>query len=221
MQTLSDNYKSTGYASSRARGTFTLEPGKRLAVIVVDCVRAYLDPQAPLYVPGRFDDALAAIKRVIQAAHDANIPVVYTQVRYQARGIDGGAWYARISKSSACFEQGSPYGKLADGIAPRSDEVIVYKQYASSFFGTSLASTLVSMGVDTTLTIGFSTSGCVRATALDALQSGFISLVVGPACGDRHASVQEANLFDLQAKYADVLDEEETFALLKSRALIA
>ncbi len=92
------------------------------------------------------------------------------------------------------------------------------KQYASAFFGTTLAPTLRSLGVDTTITLGFSTSGCVRATALDATQSGFRSLVAREACGDRDEAVHDSNLFDLDAKYADVMSETEIHELLRRSA---
>ena len=97
---------------------------------------------------------------------------------------------------------------------PRPGEVVVVKQYASAFCGTSLSATLVSLGVDTVVIGGVSTSGCVRASATDALQLGFRPMVVRQACGDRTAAVQEANLFDLDAKYADVVDEDEALAHL-------
>jgi maleamate amidohydrolase len=82
---------------------------------------------------------------------------------------------------------------------------VITKQYASAFFGTSLASLLLAQGVDCVLLAGMSTSGCVRASAVDAMQHGFIPVVVSDACGDRHAQPHDANLFDLQAKYADVM----------------
>ena len=111
-----------------------------------------------------------------------------------------------------CFVKGSPLGDFADGIAPRADETVIVKQYASAFFGTSLASTLTARGVDTVVVTGFSTSGCVRATTLDALQHGFSPFVVREACGERDARPQESNLFDLQAKYAEVIDEKRALA---------
>ena len=89
------------------------------------------------------------------------------------------------------------------------------KQYASAFFGTSLAATLHAMGVDTLLITGYSTSGCVRASALDALQHGFIPMVVREACADRHPGPHDANLFDLQAKYAEVVSETDAIAVLR------
>ena len=91
---------------------------------------------------------------------------------------------------------------------------MISKQYASSFFGTHLASTLTAMGIDTLLITGLSTSGCVRATALDACQHGFLPFVVREACGDRHPGPHEANLFDLQAKYAEVISEAQALAHL-------
>ncbi|MFC6345584.1 isochorismatase family protein, partial [Nocardioides hankookensis] len=96
--------------------------------------------------------------------------------------------------------------------------VVVTKQYASSFFGTSLAATLTAAGVDTVVVTGFSTSGCVRATALDALQHGFRPIVVADACGDREAATHDQNLFDLDAKYADVLSEQAVIDHLSGAA---
>ena len=97
-------------------------------------------------------------------------------------------------------------------VAPVDGELVITKQYASAFFGTSLASTLVARGVDTVVLVGVSTSGCIRATGVDAIQHGFIPLVVRDAVGDRTAQAHEANLFDLQAKYAEVVDERTAMA---------
>jgi nicotinamidase-related amidase len=94
---------------------------------------------------------------------------------------------------------------FASGLEPLPDETVITKQYASAFFGTSLSSTLVALRIDTLLICGVSTSGCVRATAVDACQAGFIPLVVRDAVGDRAAGPHEATLFDLQAKYAEVV----------------
>ena len=115
-----------------------------------------------------------------------------------------------------CFLEGSPLGAFPPTLQPRADEVVVVKQYASAFFGTSLAATLNAMRIDTLLLCGFSTSGCVRASALDAVQHGFAPFVVRQACGERDARPQEANLFDLQAKYAEVIDEAQALAHLSA-----
>ena len=97
-------------------------------------------------------------------------------------------------------------------VAPLDNELVIVKQYASAFFGTSLSSTLRGLGVDTLAIIGVSTSGCIRATGLDALQNGFIPMVVRDACGDRAPGPHESNLYDLQAKYAEVISESQVIA---------
>jgi maleamate amidohydrolase len=186
--------------------------GTRPALLVVDVVVAYLTPGSPLYDPA-FEAALASNERLVAAARKAGMPVIFTNVVYQPGGADGGLFYAKVPALSA-FQRGSPMGAFPDTLQPLPEETIVSKQYASAFFGTSLASTLAAQRIDSLLITGFSTSGCVRATALDALQSGFVPFVVREACGDRHAAPHEANLFDLQAKYAEVIDEARALALI-------
>jgi maleamate amidohydrolase len=113
------------------------------------------------------------------------------------------------------FDRGSPLGAFPPSLQPEDGETIITKQFASAFFGTSLAALLTELRVDTLLITGLSTSGCVRATALDAIQNGFAPFVVRDACGDRHQSPHEANLFDLQAKYAEVISEAEAIEMLQ------
>lgn len=106
-------------------------------------------------------------------------------------------------------------GKWADGLVPGDDELVITKQYASAFFGTSLAATLTAAKVDTLIIAGVSTSGCIRATCVDACQNGFIPIVVSDACGDRHQVPHDANLFDMNAKYGDVVEEAAVLSYLK------
>lgn len=188
-----------------------LVPGKRAALLIVDVVVAYLDPASPLYAG--VEDALASNERLLAAARAAQMPVIFTNVVYRPGGIDGGLFYRKIPALKA-FDEGSPLGAFPPTLQPRDDDLVITKSYASAFFGTSLASTLHAMGIDTLLITGFSTSGCVRASALDALQHGFVPLVVRDACGDRHAAPHEANLFDLAAKYAEVIGEAEALSLI-------
>lgn len=187
--------------------------GRRPALLVVDVVQAYLLPDSPLFAPG-FVDALVVNQRLVAAARAAGVPVVFTGVVYGANGLDGGLFYRKVP-ALQCFLKGSPLGDFAPTLQPLAHEVVVLKQYASAFFGTSLAATLASQGIDCVLLTGFSTSGCVRATALDALQHGFAPFVVRQACGDRADGPHEANLFDLQAKYAEVIDEAQALAHLQ------
>jgi maleamate amidohydrolase len=204
---LEQDYQQAGFGG---RLTF----GQRPALLVVDAVQAYLQPDSPLFAQG-FVDALAAIETLVQAARAAQVPVVFTGVVYGAEGRDGGLFFRKVP-ALRCFLKGSPLGEVAPSLQPRADEVMVLKQYASAFFGTSLAATLVSQHIDTVLVTGFSTSGCVRATALDALQHGFAPFVVREACGERDARPQEANLFDLQAKYAEVIGLAQALQHLKA-----
>ncbi len=190
-----------------------LQPGRKCALLIVDVVMAYLDPQSDLYAAAAAN-ALAANERLAAAARSVQAPLVFTNVEYQAGGIDGGYFYRKVPALKA-FLKGSPLGAFPPTLQPEASDIVVTKQYASAFFGTSLAATLHAMGVDTLLITGYSTSGCVRASALDALQHGFIPMVVREACADRHPGPHDANLFDLQAKYAEVVSETDAIAVLR------
>ncbi len=200
------NYQRAGFSGR-------LSFGSKTALLVIDVVQAYLRKDSPLYAG--VEDALASTLRLIEAARTADAPIVYTRVVYQAGGLDGGLFYLKVP-ALKLFDAGSPFGAFCDGIAPRPSEIVITKQYPSAFFGTTLAPTLRTMGVDTLLLCGFSTSGCVRSSAIDALQNGFAPFIVRQACGDRDQRVQNANLFDLQAKYAEVIDEFQATAQLTS-----
>jgi maleamate amidohydrolase len=185
--------------------------GTRPALLIVDFVMAYLDPASPLYAG--VEDALASNERLLAAARQARIPVLFTNVVYTPGGADGGIFYRKVPVLKL-FERGSPLGAFPPSLSPREDELVITKQYASSFFGTHLAATLTAQRIDTLLITGLSTSGCVRATALDACQHGFLPFVVREGCGDRHPGPHEASLFDLQAKYAEVISEADAVAHL-------
>lgn len=152
--------------------------------------------------------------RLLAAARQAGIMIVFTRVLYRRGSADGGIFFRKV-KALSVFEEGSPLGAFAEGIEPRPDELVVTKQYASAFFGTSLAPSLTAAGIDTAIIGGVTTSGCVRATAVDATQHGFIPIVVREAVGDRDPRPHEANLFDLNGKYADVVDEADVVAYLE------
>ena len=174
---------------SRAGFSGHLAFGKRPALLVVDVCRAYLDPSSPLYAG--VEDALACNVRLAQTARACRVPVIFTRVRYSAEGADGGLFYRKVPALAAYLDD-NPLGEFPEGFGPLPGEVVVTKQYASAFFGTSLAATLTALGIDTLLITGFSTSGCVRATALDALQHGFAPFVVRDGCGDRASGPHES-----------------------------
>ena len=196
-----------------------LTPGSSPALIVIDMAKAYFESDAPLYLGEPVASSVKhSVARLIQAARADHIPVIFTAVRYQRGGADGGVFFRKVGALS-CFEEGNRLGEFVEPIIPTPEDVVVIKQYASSFFATSLASTLTALRVDTLVVAGVSTSGCVRATALDACQHGFVPIVVRDACGDRSATVHEANLFDLQQKYAEVYSEAEALVYLATAAV--
>jgi len=189
--------------------------GKHPALLIVDVVMAYFDKASPLYAG--VEDALASNERLLSAARKVGIPIIFTNVVYQPGGANGGLFYRKLPVLNV-FDAGSPLGAFPPSLQPAEGELVISKQYASAFFGTALASTLTANRIDSVLITGLSTSGCVRATALDALQHGFAPFVVREACGDRHPAPHEANLFDLQAKYAEVISEADAIKLLGNLA---
>jgi maleamate amidohydrolase len=189
--------------------------GTRPALILIDFVQAYFDPACELHAG--VEAALASAIRLRDAARRVAVPVIYTNVVYQKQALNGGRFYQK-AKPLRHFLEGSPLGAWPDGLAVSEDELVISKQYPSAFFGTSLASTLTTWGVDTLIITGLTTSGCVRASCVDACSHGFIPIVVRDACGDRHAAPHEANLFDMNAKYADVVGENEALDYLAQRA---
>ena len=189
--------------------------GARPALILIDFCQGYFDPECDLYAG--VEDALASALRLRAAAHQTCIPVVLTNVVYQANGRDGGRFFEKAAPLRN-FIRGNPMGAWPEGVQPRPDELVISKQYPSAFFGTSLASTLTALGCDSVLLTGLTTSGCVRATCVDAMSHGFRTAVIADACGDRHPVPHEANLFDMNAKYADVVSEAEAMTFLTGLA---
>lgn len=187
--------------------------GQRPALLLIDFCHGYFAPECDLYAG--VEDALASALRVRAAARAAGVPVILTNVSYHPLAINGGRFFEKAAPLRY-FVEGNPYARFADGLEPQADELVVSKQYPSAFFGTSLASTLTALGIDSVLLTGLTTSGCVRASCVDAVSHGFRTAVIAEACGDRHPGPHEANLFDMNAKYADVVSEDEALAFLKT-----
>jgi len=210
---LDANYARAGYHARQTWGT-------RPAILLIDFARAYFDEAAPLFGDKGCRTALDNARRLAPAARAAGVPVVLTEVKYMPGGADGGAFYAKVP-ALACMEAGRDTQKLVDDLAG-PDDMIVTKQYPSAFFGTSLAATLHFMKVDTLLIAGVTTSGCVRASCVDSISHGFVTVVVSDACGDRAPGPHEANLYDMSAKYADLATTDEAIAYLtRTRAAAA
>ena len=187
--------------------------GKSPALVLVDFVEGYFNPECDLYAD--VQPELESALRIREIARSKGVPVILTRVVYHKNAFDGGRFYEK-SRPLRYFLEGSPMGAWPNGLEPYEDELIISKQYPSAFFGTSLASTLHARGIDNVLLTGLTTSGCIRASCIDSMSHGFITTVIADACGDRHAAPHEANLFDMDAKYADVVSEQEIIAFLET-----
>lgn len=209
-ESLSDNYARAGYHARQ-------QWGRRPALLLVDFARAYYAPDAPLFGGEGCERARQGAIALLAVAREAGIPVIHTEVRYQKGGRDGGVFYRKVP-ALACFERGNPLGDPVAGLEPAEGETVITKQYPSAFFGTSLAAMLTASGVDTLLIAGLTTSGCVRASCLDPVSLGFVTLIVEDACGDRAPGPHDANIFDMSAKYADVVSVAEASDFIRETA---
>ncbi len=207
-ETLDQNYSKAGYHAAQTRGS-------RPALVLVDFAHAYFDPEAPLYGGEGCVAARDHAIKLADAARVTGIPVIFTEVKYQPGGGDGGAFYAKVPALS-CFDAGTDTQKLVDGLDVGPDDLMITKQYPSAFFGTSLAATLQFIKIDTLIIGGLTTSGCVRATCIDSISSGFVTLIAEEACGDRAAGPHEANLFDMSAKYADLISTDDAIVYMNT-----
>lgn len=189
--------------------------GHRPALIVVDMTLGFTDPESPL--GSDLDGPVEAIQKLLEAARQAEIPVVFTTVAYRESDKVTAAAFIDKVPALLTLEAGSRWAKIDPRIAPRTEEPILNKLFASGFFGTGLSSLLTAAGVDTLIVTGASTSGCVRATVVDALQYGFRPVVPREAVGDRNPDAHKANLYDVDSKYGDVVSVEEILEYLDEK----
>lgn len=187
--------------------------GKSPGVLVIDFTCGFTDPECSLGADMTAE--IEATRTLLDAARQRGLPIVYTTIGFAPHGKDGGIW---IEKAPALMdlELDGKWVEIDPRLDPQDDEVIIMKKGASGFFGTNLASVLVSQGVDTVILCGATTSGCVRATAVDLLQNGWPAVVPRECVGDRAQAPHEANLFDIQAKYGDVVSLEGALAYVAS-----
>ena len=180
--------------------------GKNPAIILVDFVAAYFDENSPLYAD--VEKALLSAIRIRNKGREKNIPIIYTNVSYQKDGKNGGVFFEKLPVLS-CFIEGAKTAGWPSKLDIDPNEIVITKQYPSAFFETCLSKKLNNLEIDTLIITGLTTSGCIRATCVDAISYGFRPIVVKDACGDRHEKPHIANLFDMNAKYADVVSENE------------
>lgn len=201
-------YERAGFGHSIVRGT-------RPALVVVDFSRGFTEPEFPTGA-----DLTAEVEgtaRLVEAVRGIGRPVVFTVIQYQANLKDAGAWPAKFPGAATLIE-GTPGVDLDPRLGVAEEDTVIVKKGASAFFGTNLAAILTAQAVDTVIVCGATTSGCVRASVVDSVQSGFQTLVVRDCVGDRAQGPHEANLFDMNAKYADVISLEETLEYVASLA---
>ena len=189
--------------------------GDRAALIVIDYMNAFTDPSMPL--GANADKEIEQTNRLIDEAHAHNIPVIFSVVWYDEDGFkDAGIW-ALKQKGVSTLKVGTPGVELDKRLHREPQDIILLKKYASCFYGTDIIARLNSRHVDTLIVTGCTTSGCVRATTVDALQNGFRPIVAKEAVGDRSVAAHEQSLFDLEQKYADVLPVDEIITEIRKR----
>ena len=208
---MSDEQAREVYAKAGLGESVTL--GSRPAVLVIDFSCGFTDPECAL--GSDCTEAVEQTKRVLDTARAKGLPVIFTTIGYEQSLKDGGLWMQKVP-ALAELQLGGRWVDIDPRLEPRDDEPVIVKKGASGFFGTNLASILVSQQVDSVVMCGATTSGCVRATAIDLLQYGFPTIVPRECVGDRAQAPHEANLFDINAKYADVVSLDEAIDYVES-----
>ena len=188
--------------------------GERPALMIIDMIKGFTDPSMPLGAP--LESQIEAQRPLLEVAHQRDIPVIFSTVIYEEEDIkDAGVW-ALKQTGARTLTAGSEAVKIDPRLSLQPGDIVLMKKYASCFYGTDLVARLNSRRIDTLIITGCTTSGCVRATAVDAVQNGFRPMVVREAVGDRSVAAHEQSLFDLNAKYADVVSLDETLQYLKT-----
>jgi nicotinamidase-related amidase len=185
--------------------------GRRPAIVVVDMMRAFTDPASALGAD--LEAEVAATRGLLDAARAVGVPIVFTTTEYGSDLSDAGLFVRKVPSLRHLVE-GSAAVELDPRLGRRDGEAVVIKKFASAFFATDLASRLRRLGIDTVLIAGCTTSGCIRATAVDALQNGFHAIVPRQCVGDRSTAAHAANLFDIHAKYGDVVELDDALGWL-------
>lgn len=198
------------YGQARLGQAFSL--GKRPAVLVVDFSRGFTDPECALGADMAAE--VEATRRVVDTAREQGLPVIFTTIGSEPSLKDGGLWTQKIP-TLGDLQVGGKWVEIDPRLERRDDETIILKKGASAFFGTNLSAILATQKIDTVILCGATTSGCIRATAVDLLQYGYPALVPRECVGDRATEPHEANLIDIQAKYGDVVPVGDAIAYLE------
>ena len=190
--------------------------GERPALVVVDVNVGFTDPASPLAC--ELDEVVGAIGRLLAAFREARLPVAFTTVAFDEAARRAAAAFIAKVPALLTLEAGSRWVEIDPRIAPLPSEPVFTKLWASAFFGTPFASFLAASRADSLVVTGASTSGCVRATVVDAIQHGYPPTVPRAAVGDRNPAAHEANLYDIEAKYGDVVSLDDVLEAVGGRA---
>lgn len=192
----------------------TLGIGGKPCFIIVDVIKGFTDPSMPMGAD--LSTQIAAINKLLDVTHEKQLPVIFTTIVYEDITLgDSGIWFEKM-EGLKTLKSGTGAVELDPRLKYQKGDSILNKKYASAFFGTDLASRLNANKIDTVIVSGCTTSGCVRATVVDALQFGYRPIVVKDAVGDRSFASHDQSLFDMEQKYADVLHSDEVIELIKS-----
>ena len=201
-----DDYQSKGLAVRMGYGA-------KPVLLVVDFINGFTDPSSPL--GGDLTSELAATNELLAGFRAAGLPVVFTIIAYEPDLRDAGMWIRKVPSLEVLIK-GTRMVEVDNRVEPLPGEYVVGKKFASAFFGTDLDTYLKARGVDTIVMAGCTTSGCIRSSAIDSIQSGYYTIVVREAVGDRAEGPHDANLFDIEAKYGDVVGLEDALNYLRS-----
>lgn len=185
--------------------------GERPALLVVDLINAFTDPSTGL--GSEVGDVLDQTERLLAAFREHDLPRYFTTVAYQDSYGDAGRFVEKVPALKE-LREGTEAVEVDDQLAPTGDERVILKKYASAFYGTDLETELTTHRVDTLVLAGVTTSGCIRATAVDSLQHGYRTIVPADAVGDREEGPHRANLYDINAKYGDVVTTSDVLEYL-------
>ena len=190
-----------------------LRPGLRPAVVVIDLMLGFTDPACPLGAD--LDTVVHATRSLLDSARAHEVPVIFTSVEFSSDGVEGSVWHRKLPALQFLTE-GQRWVELDPRMQRKPDEPIIVKRAASAFTGTGLATVLTTLRVDSLIVCGASTSGCVRATAVDACMAGWPTFVPQECVGDRSAAQHEANLIDIELKYADVISVHDAIGIVNN-----
>jgi len=193
--------------------------GQRPVVLVVDFIEGFTNPESRLACSA--DSAVVATRTLLDAARTSSVPVIFTTVSYTDDDLERAAMFIAKAPALATLRPSSRWVEVDSRLDRRTDELVITKLFASAFFDTRLDELLREAGCDTVIVVGASTSGCVRATAVDALQYGYRVLVPREGVADRAEEAHRASLLDLDAKYGDVISISEALEVVEAAGTLS